>query len=358
MAEGAERGAPGAEGAGKGLHDPALHGGLPGGGPDAGGAADAGGEAAPADAPDADTGADTGAPAPKPRPVSTAGGAPTWDGAEYPTYPRPAIWRIAVAALRLALIVPVTLILFVLYLGVKAAEKPVPALRPLRHGIAALWARILAGIIGIRIRSTGRPMKTGGALVANHSSWTDILVLMAAAPITFVSKAEVKSWPGIGTLASAADTMFIERKRTEAKRQEAEMARRFAEGQQLIFFPEATSSDALRVLPFKSTLFSVFFAEGLREEMWVQPVSVVYRPRPGGGRPKDFYGWWGEMGFGDHIVTLLTRSFGGEAEVVFHEPVHPAALENRKKLCAHCDRTVREGVESRLGPPPAEIPWT
>lgn len=344
--DGAKRAGEGAAGD-EGLHDPVLHGGLPGGAP----AEEAAGEAPAAEAADAAA----KAPAPKPRPVSTAGGAPTWDGAEYPVYPKPEAWRIAVAALRLALIVPVTLVLFAAYLLVKAAEKAAPGLRPARHFISGLWARVLARIIGIRIRRAGRPMKTGGALVANHSSWSDILVLMGAAPITFVSKAEVKGWPGIGTLASAADTMFIERKRTEAKRQEAEMARRFAEGQKLLFFPEATSSDALRVLPFKSTLFSVFFAESLREEMWVQPVTVVYRPKPGGGRPRDFYGWWGEMGFGHHIVTLLTRSFGGEAEVVFHEPVHPAALGNRKALCAHCDREVREGLESRIGPPPAEI---
>ena len=43
-----------------------------------------------------------------------------------------------------------------------------------------------------------------------------------------------------------------------------------------MFFPEGTSTDGKRVLPFKSTLFAAFFAEGLRDNLWIQPVRVSY----------------------------------------------------------------------------------
>ncbi|WP_367998774.1 lysophospholipid acyltransferase family protein, partial [Photobacterium sanguinicancri] len=54
-------------------------------------------------------------------------------------------------------------------------------------------------------------MKQHGAVVANHSSWLDIFALNARKRIYFVSKAEVAKWPGIGWLARATGTVFINR---------------------------------------------------------------------------------------------------------------------------------------------------
>lgn len=299
-------------------------------------------------APQQDAAGATGAPRSRP-------GGEAWDAAEYPQLPAPELWRRLLGGLRLILIALLTAPLLILYLAVKALSGPVPALGRLRPLIAGGWARAAARLIGLRIERVGRPMRQGGALVANHSSWSDILVLMGAAPITFVSKAEVRDWPGIGFLAQIADTMFIARKRAEAKAQNEEMRARIESGQQLLFFPEGTSTDALRVIPFKTTLFAVFFAPELHEQVWVQPVSVVYRPKAGGGRPREFYGWWGDMDFGPHIWALATRSFGGRVEIVFHSAVRAADFRGRKELAAHCDRMVREGLVERLGPPPEEI---
>ena len=125
--DGQKEGAPAAP---EGLHDPVLHGGLPGGA-----------EAAPAPAPQ---------PSPKPAPRRAA--AQTWDGAEYPVYPKPDWWRLPVAGLRLAGVVTVTLTLFLIFLLVKTAERALPALRPLRHGICGLWARLTAACVGDRSR--------------------------------------------------------------------------------------------------------------------------------------------------------------------------------------------------------------
>ncbi|MGG7568232.1 lysophospholipid acyltransferase family protein [Rhodovulum sp. DZ06] len=324
-----------------GVDDPELHGGLPDG---EGAAQRAARDGEPPEAPGE-----------TPAPRRTRGADETWDGAEYLELPRPEAWRIALAVPRALLAALATLVCLVPFLPLKWLEGRFPALRRPRLAVAMAWSRLICACIGLRIRRTGRPMPHGGALVANHSSWTDIVVLLGAAPVTFVSKAAVAGWPAIGFLAKAAGTMFIERKRSHAKRQQEEMQARIEAGEQLLFFPEATSSDALRVLPFKSTLFAVFFTEELKDRTWVQPVSVVYRPKPGGGRPKAFYGWWGDMGFGAHALVLLTRSFGGVAEVVFHEPVRAKDFKGRKELTAHCDALVRAGVESRLGPPPAEV---
>ena len=102
----------------------------------------------------------------------------------------------------------------------------------------------------------------------------------AAAPF-LVSKAEVRDWPGIGFIGRAIGTMFIDRRPAEAKRQEAELHARLARGDRMAIFPEGTSTDGLRVLPFKSSLFGVFFAPELKDRLFVQPVTIRYRPAPG-----------------------------------------------------------------------------
>jgi len=183
-------------------------------------------------------------------------------------------------------------------------------------------------------------------MVANHAGWLDIFVLNAATPLYFVAKSEVSGWAGIGVLARVTGTMFVTRKPGEARAQQAAFEARLQAGHRLMFFPEGTSSDALRVLPFKPTLFAAFLAPDLRDVVQVQPVSVVYRaPR---GMDARFYGWWGDMTFAPHLVQVLAHP-GGSVEVLFHPPLQVAAFADRKSLSAACEAAVRAGhAEARL----------
>jgi 1-acyl-sn-glycerol-3-phosphate acyltransferase len=104
----------------------------------------------------------------------------------------------------------------------------------------------------------------------------------------------------------------------------------------------------LRVLPFKSSLFSVFFDEGAPADIAVQPVSVRYTPAPGRGLPANFYGWWGDMSFEGHIWDVVTRSWGGTVEVLFHPAVKVRGHADRKALADHCQVLVADGMQ-RLG---------
>ncbi len=214
--------------------------------------------------------------------------------------------------------------------------------RPLTAPITQAVARLGLGILGLDYRKEGQPMRKGGAVVANHSSWLDILVLNAGQRVVFVSKAEVRSWPVIGFLARLVGTVFIRRDRREAKAQ-AEMFRgRIEAGQMLLFFPEGTSTDGMRVLPFKSTLFETFFADNLREMTNVQPVSVVYEA-PDGADPR-YYGWWGDMDLGPHALKILAARRHGRVRVIYHAPVRVSAFEGRKALSSVLEAQVRAGM--------------
>jgi len=217
-------------------------------------------------------------------------------------------------------------------------------------GVARAWSRICLWLAGLRLEVKGTPIRAG-ALVANHSSWIDILALRAVRLMYFVSKAEVATWPGVGFITRITGTVFIERRRSQVKAQEAVLRQRIAADQLLTLFPEGTSSDNQRVLEFKSSLFSSFFTDGHGADILIQPVSVRYTPADWTGLPANFYGWWGTMGFESHIWDVVCRSAGGRAEVIFHAPVNARDFDDRKQLADHCQRQVEAGWRTRTPQP-------
>ncbi len=228
----------------------------------------------------------------------------------------------------------------VLLLLVRLIERPLYGVaRPWTPFITQFVCRSAFPILGIGFRQSGTPMVHRGAIVANHSSWLDIFTLNAAQRIYFVSKAEVAGWAAIGWLARATGTVFIARKGTEAKAQQAVFEDRLRAGHRLLFFPEGTSTDAIRVLPFKSTLFAAFYTHGLDHIMHIQPVTVIYHA-PAGEDPR-YYGWWGEMEFAGHLLKTLATRRQGSVEVIFHPEVAVDAFADRKALAAHCERVIR-----------------
>src|SRR6185312_12624204 len=140
------------------------------------------------------------------------------------------------------------------------------------------YHRQVANLFGLRIRLVGTPIRDEGVLiVANHTSWADIVIFSAVMPISFVSKAEVARWPLFGTLARLQRTVFVDRRPQSTGNQRDEIAQRLADGDNLILFPEGTSDDGNRILPFYSALLGV--AERRLPgggPVPVQPVSIGY----------------------------------------------------------------------------------
>lgn len=221
-------------------------------------------------------------------------------------------------------------------------ERPVFGLkRPFTPYLTQAVCRNALRILGVRLQVRGQVMAARVALVANHGSWLDIFVLNAATRVFFVSKAEVAEWPGIGWLARATGTVFIRRDKRDAAHQTRLLEQRLREGHRLLFFPEGTSSDGLRVLPFKSTLFAAFFAPELRDFLHIQPVSLRYHS-PADRDPR-FYGWWGDMGFVPHLLQVLAEKKPGRVDVVFHPALEVAQWPDRKALTKACEDSVRAG---------------
>ena len=196
------------------------------------------------------------------------------------------------------------------------------------------WAAF-CGCIGLSVQRIGAPPASGRGrrvvYVANHCSWLDIPVLGGRLEACFVSKDEIARWPGVSLVARLGRTVFVSRTRRATGRERDELRARLAAGDDLLLFPEGTSSDGSRVLPFRSAFFSVASGEA---PPLIQPVSVVYDRL--GGMPtargtRVVFAWYGDMDLASHFWRLAQWR-GMRATVLMHPPLDPAEFANRKAL--------------------------
>ena len=138
------------------------------------------------------------------------------------------------------------------------------------------WAQRFFERLQIQLSVEGVPNTSQTLWIANHISWMDILVLLAASPCRLVSKSDVRAWPLIGGMAHAAGTVFIERRqRRDAMRVVHDMAAALKAGQVLAVFPEGTTSSGQSLLPFHANLLQAAIAV----DVPVQPVAITYWDR-------------------------------------------------------------------------------
>lgn len=242
------------------------------------------------------------------------------------------------------------------YLGFTLLLLPVQMLAvllhlPLRQRLPRWYHRQCARILGFRIERYGERSEMHPTLfVSNHASYLDITILGALLPASFVAKAEVARWPLFGTLARLQRTVFIERLPREAVTHRDEMTRRLEAGDSLILFPEGTSDDGNRVLPFKSALFSVAERRPHGEPLTIQPVSIAYTQldsMPMGRYLRPFFAWYGDMELAWHMWTAAGLGTV-TVEVTFHPPVTIDDFPSRKALAQHCQQVVAKGVSESL----------
>jgi len=206
-----------------------------------------------------------------------------------------------------------------------------------RDNFPRVYHRTLCWLIGLKLQVVGKPAPGATLFVSNHSSWLDVLVLGAALDARFVSKSEVATWPLIGWVARLGRCVFVSRNRTRTGHEADAMAERLKSGQGLILFPEGTTSDGTRVLPFRSSFFAV-----ASHAVQVQPTTVVYDRMgflPACRRDRPIFAWYGDMETASHAWRLLRRT-GTRATLVLHESFDPASLPNRKHMAAEVGRIV------------------
>lgn len=214
------------------------------------------------------------------------------------------------------------------------------------------YHKLCCRIMGLKVRVVGQAAATRPTLfVSNHVSYLDIPVLGSVLPVSFVAKAEVAQWPGYGWLAKLQRTVFVDRRRNTTREQRDSIGKRLASGDALVLFPEGTSNDGNRILPFRSALLSVAEAAPAERPLAIQPVSIAYvsvNGVPLGWGLRPLVAWYGGMELGAHLWRF-SRLGLVEVIVQFHEEVRVADFPSRKELTRHCAEAVAGGVDRALG---------
>jgi 1-acyl-sn-glycerol-3-phosphate acyltransferase len=225
--------------------------------------------------------------------------------------------------------------------------------------LPVFYHRWCCRILGFRIRVVGTPTSQRPVLyAANHVSYTDITVLGSIIPGSFIAKSEIAGWPFFGWLAKLQRSVFVDRQvRTTATQRDA-IGKRLAAGDALILFPEGTSGDGNRVLPFKSALFAAVRQGDGIPEVVIQPVSLAYTRLDGIpiGRPyRPFFAWYGSVELAPHLWSMVGL---GTVEVVveFHPSTFLQDCGSRKALANYCHARVAGGVAGALFGRPQPMP--
>jgi 1-acyl-sn-glycerol-3-phosphate acyltransferase len=214
------------------------------------------------------------------------------------------------------------------------------------------YHRRVCRLLGLRIEVDGEVVRDRPVLlVANHTSWLDIPVLSAVAPVSFVAKKEVGAWPFVSSLARLQRSVFVDRTRRSAVGEAAgEIVSRLAQGDTVVLFAEGTSSDGNRVLPFMTSLFAAAKPTGhvnmSAPQAVMQTLSIVYTRLHGiplGRADRPMVGWYGDMEMRSHAWRLL-KAGPLDVRIRVGPPVTLASFADRKDLARQSEAEVREHV--------------
>ena len=208
----------------------------------------------------------------------------------------------------------------------------------LTRSLARLWRKILN--IKVVVEGNERQLERGGyVIISNHVSYVDGIVLGSLFPVVFVSKKEVKRWPIIGQWTTLCGTIFINRQRKDlVSALVKEISRKLEQEANILLFPEGTSTNGERMLPFQTAPL----AAPLRSRSVIIPITVAYRmieEKPVSAANRDLIYWHGDMDFASHFWKLL-RLRSIEVMVTVQPEIecsrYPDNSAGRKKLAEDC----------------------
>lgn len=198
--------------------------------------------------------------------------------------------------------------------------------RVINRNFAAFMRALLN--IKVRVERELSGLESGGYfIVSNHMGYLDGVVLGSVFPVIYVSKKEVRGWPWIGQWTALCGTIYIDRKRKDKiPLLVGEIAEKLKQTANVLVFPEGTSTNGDRLLPFQSALF----AAPLRARAAIVPVTLTYQSinhQPLTNDNRDCIYWYGDMEFSGHFWNLLAvRSI--EVTVRIHPAIDTSSYRN------------------------------
>lgn len=235
---------------------------------------------------------------------------------------------------------------FVAVLAVSAIF-PVASKR-VKSTLTKWWCRRLLTTLNMSITTHGHsPLPNSNMcstmVVANHISWTDIHALNSIEPLRFIAKSEISHWPVFGYLARKANVLFIDRnKRHDAGRIVHKTAKSLEEGDNLCLFPEGTTTDGTKLVPFKSSIIQA----AIHAKATIQPVAIRYPTADGNINTHIAYA--GDTTMKESMQQLLMQK-NPTVELHFLAPIDLANIDeaflDRRKLTQHIEQLIKEKLD-------------
>lgn len=169
--------------------------------------------------------------------------------------------------------------------------------------------------------------------VGNHLGILDIIVLASIRPCLFITSVEMQQTPLLGLLCEMGGCLFVERRSRSNIHNEIGVIRNaLKEGNNITLYPEGTSTNGERVLPFKKSLLTAAAGSGAP----ILPLVINYthvNGEPISTKNRDFVCWYGDQTFPPILWRLVTNT-SVRAEVEFFEEIHVQSEEERREVAA------------------------
>ncbi len=214
-----------------------------------------------------------------------------------------------------------------------------------------LFLRSSCYVLGHRVIIRGQPNTQSQTLFCiNHISYLDIAVVGPHVPGRFIAKSEVKNWPIFGQMSTMYGSVYIERTSAGISEGLKQLDETLKRNENLILFPEGTTSDGCRVLPFASSFFDV----AMKNNLTVQPVTLAYAGWDGMPMPRylrKLVGWFSpDLEMMPHLWQMAQLG-KIQAIITFHPPIQASDFPSRKALAKKAWESVNQGLFDSFSTP-------
>lgn len=204
----------------------------------------------------------------------------------------------------------------------------------------SLFCRLALWLLKFKVHVINVPsQKKPFLLVGNHLGMLDILVVAARKPTLFITSVELRQTAGLGFIAEMAGCLFVERRsRSNITGEIGEIREALKQGFSVTLYPEGTSTNGERVLPFKKSLMTAVAGTGVH----IKPMVINYRKingEPMSDKWRDYVCWYGDQTFLPMLGRIFSVSsvevdleFCGEVMVHSEEQRHQVAAEIQKVI--------------------------
>jgi 1-acyl-sn-glycerol-3-phosphate acyltransferase len=208
-----------------------------------------------------------------------------------------------------------------------------------KHGLKTLGVRVHTIDDGGILRKAGNCV-----VVSNHLSYLDIFIISSVMPSVFVAKAELKESFILGSASRYGGSIFVDRTRRGNLFSEMEKVSEYLrEGFKVVIFPEGTTSNGEKLLPFKSPFLECAIKAGVDTLL----ICLNYKKVNGeciNDKNRDFVCYHGDMTFFRHLFELLTlESVDVELKVI--GAIKPIQGLTRKLLALEAYQSISSALD-------------